>query len=87
MSFVQIYFFSNRQDVFTLEMKNPLQKNATRTTVFGGTQFIVVSLQAGMSMWSIFDQLEMYMKKFKITSQWKCYIEKQGVLEIKHVPY
>jgi len=43
-------------------MKSPLQKNAMRTTVFG-TQFIVrpISFQAEISMWNIFDQLEMYM--------------------------
>ena len=34
-----------------------------RTIVFGGTQFIGMAFLAGMSMWSIFDQLESYTKK------------------------
>ena len=34
-----------------------------RTIVFGGTQFIGITFRAGMSMWSIFDQLESHTKK------------------------
>ena len=67
-------------------MKSPLHKNAMRTTVFGDLMYMDL-IRAGMSMWSIFDQLEMHMKKVTITSQWKCYMKLKGVSGIDHAPY
>jgi len=70
-----------------LKIKSPrLQENPMGAKVFG-TQFISILFQAGMSMWNIFDQLEMYLKNGDDREPMRMVHGAAGRFGIEHAPF